>query len=450
MFKVAGIFVFFVIFVTLDLRAENLKDIWQKAHTLTPLEKPMLSPQDLKQARFGRKLFFDARMSFGGEISCASCHNPTNFFADGLPTSKGLSIGERNAPTVVNSFALERAFWDGRSDHIAAQALGPLENIAEHGTNRLQVVRHVESFYLKEYQSIFGDFPDIETNRSQAKPSFAQVSLTENLKRRFEDSSFFSFLKGTFSLAARRHAKPPKDAISWQQGYEALKPADKSRINQVFANIGIAISQYERTLTATRSPFDAFMANWTDPGEVPLSQNFDQGAFEGLKIFLGKGQCTNCHSGPNFTDNEFHNIGVISEFGDPGRVVGLRLAEDEGAFHCESEYYRAYPWLSNTDACEEKPYLDPDNPDNVGAFKTPSLRNVALTRPYFHNGSASSLHAVMQHYNELPDEPLPTGHLSQSLARVALNEEEIANVIKFMKSLSAPLEQPLDLDYQAN
>ncbi len=95
----------------------------QKHVSSLVLSDPKISAREHDLAGLGRKLFFDARLSKGGQISCASCHQPEKSFTDGLQFGHGIGITKRNTPSVVNSFAMFWFFWDGRADSLAAQAL---------------------------------------------------------------------------------------------------------------------------------------------------------------------------------------------------------------------------------------------------------------------------------------------------------------------------------------
>lgn len=123
-----------------------------------PLEIPADNPPTAAKVELGRKLYFDARLSTDGTVSCASCHAPSHGFADprGTPTSAGVggAVGTRNAPTVLNAAFLASQFWDGREPTLEAQAVQPLINSIEHGfANHPAVVEKLES--LPDYRPLF-------------------------------------------------------------------------------------------------------------------------------------------------------------------------------------------------------------------------------------------------------------------------------------------------------
>ncbi|RFC62552.1 tryptophan tryptophylquinone biosynthesis enzyme MauG [Fulvimarina endophytica] len=169
-----------------------------------------------------------------------------------------------------------------------------------------------------------------------------------------------------------------------------------SWFSEVFPDKGItretiltAIATYERTIVSGWSPFD----RWVEGDEAAVSDS----AKRGFDLFAGKARCSQCHSGWNFTDNEFHDIGLHS--GDIGRAA-----------------------------------LEPDNPKALYAFKTPGLRNTGYRAPYMHDGSLADLEAVIIHYeNGFGDRP----SLSPKLVPLRLTAEERADLIAFMHTLTA-------------
>jgi cytochrome c peroxidase len=152
-----------------------------------------------------------------------------------------------------------------------------------------------------------------------------------------------------------------------------------------------ALASFQRTLVSTPSRFDRYR-HMDD--RAALSDN----EIRGMNLFFGeKTQCATCHSGPLFTDYQFHNIGLNTRYADPGR---------------------------------ERVSL---SPADSGKFRTPSLRNVALTAPYMHNGSLPTLRDVIHHFNS-------GGHphtLKSPLIRpLGLTEEEMADLEAFLRALS--------------
>ena len=155
-------------------------------------------------------------------------------------------------------------------------------------------------------------------------------------------------------------------------------------------NVGKAIGAFERSLITQNSAFDRYLRG----DNTALSDK----ALRGLLLFAGKANCLACHDGANFTDESFHNIGLQTD--DLGR----------GKFE-QGAHFRY-------------------------TFKTPGLRNVALTGPYMHNGSINTLRDVVQFYNQggQRQEGIDT-----QMKPLHLSAEEVDQLIAFMESLTDPL-----------
>lgn len=180
------------------------------------------------------------------------------------------------------------------------------------------------------------------------------------------------------------------------QGYREMfqraypgEPIDEQRVAK-------AIAAFERTIVATDSPFDRWVAG--DDNAMTPSQ------LRGYKVFVdpAKGNCAVCHAPPNFTDNGFHNIGLAPREGtepDLGRYNIKKVAV------------------------------------NKGAFKTPTLRDIERTAPYFRDGSATTLRDVVDHYVRGGKDH---SNLSSSMRALDLSEQEKEDLVAFMRSLTSP------------
>lgn len=264
-----------------------------------PAANPALSTSVGKtQAKLGKMLFHDPRLSKSGIISCNTCHNLANFGVDGLPTSlgHGFVAGPRNSPTVFNAALHSRQFWDGRAKDVEEQALGPILNPKEMAMPASQAVID-RIVTIPEYVALF----------------------------------------------------------------RAAFPGQKQPVN--YPNVGRAIGAFERTLL-TPSRFDRFLR-----GETAALTAREK---RGLKRFLDIG-CAGCHSGPAMGGMVFQKFELPNRRGegDLGRYV---LTKD---------------------------------PKDRYVFKAYSLRNIARTYPYFHDGSvwdlgeAVRLMAKIQHGRDL-------------------------------------------------
>jgi len=381
------------------------------ARTFSPLPPPREDPtnarsQDPRAAALGQALFFEKRLSGSGALSCASCHDPRQHFADGKIVAEGIGRGERNTLTLVNAAHHRWFTWDGRSDSMWAQGLDPLEDPLEMGGNRVAIVRLVarDSAYRTAYERAFGPIPPIDSNRLGGP--------------RIPDA-----------------AKPvPLDVddplhVEWT----AMREIDRDRVDRVFSNVGKALAAYQRLLVDNDSPLDRFIAGLAADGKTttaPLEAN----ELRGLQLFVGKANCVQCHHGPTLTDGEFHNIGVPVAGGglptDAGRYEGVaRLKRNPfgaaGAFSDapESEVAVVSQGLVNS-------------PEQWGSFRTPSLRGVANTAPYMHAGQFATLEDVVRFYSTLEGAVQLDHHRETLLKPLHLTEAEIADLSAFLGALT--------------
>ena len=199
----------------------------------------------------------------------------------------------------------------------------------------------------------------------------------------------------------------------------------------VLAGVGKALAAFEETLVSGRSPFDDFR-DALSSGDFSSMKKYPEAAQRGLRIFVGRGNCSVCHFGPAFTNGEFHDTGVpffIKGGVDPGRYGGIRKLRANplnllGAYNDEAVGASA---VKTRQLAEEH--------RNFGEFKVPSLRNVAQTAPYMHNGSLATLADVVRHYSELsPDRVHADGE--RLLKPLRLSAGESADLVAFLASLS--------------
>lgn len=160
-----------------------------------------------------------------------------------------------------------------------------------------------------------------------------------------------------------------------------------------------ALASYVRTILAGGSPYDRYIAG----DQTALSE----AARQGLRIFRRKGNCVSCHVGPNLTDEAYHNTGIAwreGRFRDTGRFLVSKREQD------------------------------------MGAFKTPTLRQVAARAPYMHDGSLATLEEVVNYYDRGGN---PSAHLDPELQPLHLSAEEKAALVAFLRSLSGVVREGL-------
>jgi cytochrome c peroxidase len=371
----------------------TLRGLW--LDSLPPLPPDPSNPfaDNPLAAELGHKLFFDTRFSSNGQVACATCHLPELDFQDGTPLAQGVGVTDRRTMPLAGVAYSSWFFWDGRKDSLWAQALGPLENPVEHGGNRTQYAHLIAAHYRPEYETLFGPLPDL----SHLPPS----------------------------------AGPVEDAAA-RAAWEAMSMADRELVSHIYVNMGKAIAAYQRLLQLGPSRFDeyvtAVLANDWELANATLTAD----EIAGLRLFIGKGNCIDCHNGPLFTNNDFHNTGVPAVIGlpeDVGRALGAQqLLADE--FNCLSVYSDADPTQ-----CVELRFLVAEGHNLVRQYKPPSLRNVAERPPYMHAGQIGTLADVVAHYNRAP--AAPAGH--SELEPLNLNPQEMAQLIAFLRTLSGPL-----------
>lgn len=368
-----------------------LRSLWIESLPPLPPDPSNRVADDPRAARLGHALFFDKRLSANGQVACATCHQPERAFTDGLPRAVGIGQTERGAMTLIGAAYSPWFFHDGRADSMWAQALGPLESPVEHGGSRTRYARLIAEHYRQEYEEIFGPLPDLTGLPEDAGP-----------------------LDG-----------PAGEA--WQ----AMTPEQQEAITRVYVNIGKAIAAYERKLLPGPARFDDYVRAVVENDMEGMRAAFTPDEAAGLRLFLSKARCLECHNGPLLTNNAFQNVATPPLEGlppDPGRIDGVKLALGS-PFNCLGPYSDA-----QESDCSELKFTRVDDEELIGAFRTPTLRNVAQTAPYMHAGQFKTLREVIEHYNNMP--PSVIGH--NHLGPLGLTERELAQLEAFLRTLDSP------------
>jgi len=356
---------------------------------------------DRGAARLGQFLFFDRRLSGNGQVACATCHDPAKAFVDGRPLGKGVGDSDRHTASLWNVVYNRWFFWDGRADSLWAQALVPLENPNELASSRLQIVRLLfeDRDLKKAYERVFGPMPALS-----ATDRFPKIG----------------------------RPVPDDPAHPHHNAWSSMSVVDQDAVNRVFAHVGKCIEAYERLIVSRDSAFDRFVKA-SKANDSATANIYPVDAQRGLKLFLGKGNCRLCHSGPNFTDGEFHDTRLRTRDGGPPRDAGRY----HGAEHVLKVPFNALGAFSDErsgPAADKLEYLA-NIPQNWGLFKTPSLRNVGATAPYMHHGQLATVRDVVAHYSQLPD-AADTHHPERILVRLNLSDGEITDLVAFLESLT--------------
>jgi len=200
---------------------------------------------------------------------------------------------------------------------------------------------------------------------------------------------------------------------------------------KVLVDAGKALAAFQETLVTWRTAFDEFR-DALARGDRTATARYPEPAQRGLLVFIGKGACNTCHAGPAFTNGEFHDTG-IPFFVEPGRVDPGR---HEGIKKLLSSRYNLLGPYSDDPARSTAigtRHVAIEH-RNFGEFKTPSLRKLAMTAPYMHNGRLATLHDVVKHYSEIsPDRLHSDGE--RILKALQLSERETEDLVAFLESL---------------
>lgn len=370
-----------------------IETLWLESLPPLPDDPGNAVADDPRAARLGQMLFFDTRLSGNGEVSCATCHQPARRFTDGLPVARAIGESRRNTPSLVGVAYSPWLYWDGRKDSLWSQALAPLEDPAEHGGHRMRFARLLltDPLYRSEYHALFGELPALRDIAS---------------------------------------AEAGNGSFDWHAAWQNLSAENQHRIATIFANIGKALAAYERRLMPSPSRFDAYVSALLDE-RVEAEDILSRDERAGLRLFIGEARCVECHNGPLFTNNEFHNTGLLPPSGflpDEGRSKVLEQLTSD-MFNCLGEFSDAGP-----DQCAELVYMR-TGPELVGAMRTPSLRNLAGTEPYMHKGQMQTLAEVLEHYNRAPLALI--GH--SEVEPLGLSNRQLRQLEAFLLTLEAPI-----------
>jgi len=398
----------FLLYACLLLSAcEDSKPYWTAEHlkiigslSLSNLDQAPPTPSNRfanldKAASFGEQVFFDTRFSLNGKLSCASCHQPDRAFTDGLITAKGIRTTNRNTQTIIGAAYQTWFYWDGRKDSLWSQALVPFEAANEMASSRVKVLRTIsrDRNLKQQYEALFGKLP----------VSIFHKNIPEN-------------------------AGPWGDARTRDNWFRIPKSIQK-QINSAYANVGKAIGAYERKIPIPKTRFDKYAEVLSISGEQEASSLLNENEKAGLSLFIDEKRthCLRCHNGSLFSNGDFHNIGTGNLTGpqlDFGRYLGVQaVLQDE--FNCMGNNSDAKP-----EECNALRFLPKEiHGELQGAFKTPSIRYLNKTAPYFHDGRLSTVAEVLDHYTKKPSN-------GSELPDLSLTGEEKNQLIAFLATLN--------------
>jgi cytochrome c peroxidase len=368
----------------------TLKSLWIKSIPPVPMDSSNSYGDDERAALLGKKFFFDKKFSGNAKVSCGTCHREDYAFTDDLPLAHGMGTTGRRSMTLIGSAYSPWLFWDGRKDSLWSQALGPFESTVEHGISRVFVASVVIEHYKDEYERVFGPLPPVEK-------------------------------------LGRLPARPAADDPSAYKAWLKYSLEDREAVSRVYVNVGKAIAAYVRTILPGVSRFDEYVAAIVGGRTSDTESIFSEQEAEGLKIFIGKAKCTNCHLGPLFTNGDFHNLNIpVSDkmpF-DAGRAEGISLVlADE--FNCLGSF-------SDTKGkkCQQIWYMDTEGRKYNGAMKTPTLRNVVERPPYMHAGQFKTISEVLEFYRR---------SINPEVEHRGLTDSDLIALEAFLGTLSGPI-----------
>ena len=408
---------------------------WSTIHTLSPL--PALPTDTTNKyadspaaALLGQKLFFEPRLSgpiqagtrkegqlgdIGdkGKIACRNCHMPESRWLFDIRSNNETDISNatalgsqwmtRNASSVANTvFYVNKsgAHWrenDGYADSEWFDAQSEPEGPQVQNGSRLQLAHVIFEHYRREYNRAFPEWP---LNDATALADYKRFPAT---------------------------GSPYTDEPNWR----TLSAADKEIINRILVNYGKAMEAYLRKLVSRNAPFDRYVAgkSWAISADAKL----------GLKLFIGKAGCVRCHNGPNFSDDDFHVIGLKintihshADPAEPGRSANQSLICDPatagGDFSVNGHFSDDPATRRDGDFCKQK--------ISVGLWRTKSLRQVAETAPYFRDGQYRTLDDVIRFYDRGGD---PDGSYlggPKEIQPLHLSGDEKRQLREFLKTLT--------------
>lgn len=404
------------------------------ARTLTPLPAVPADPtnafaDDAAAATLGQRLYFDKSYSGAlvvgadggngglgavgetGKVACVSCHgSAAGDDARTTPNnvSLGTDYGTRNALPVVNASFNKWTNWGGRFDTQWSLPLAVAENARIMKSSRLAIAHLLFDKYRADYDAVF------------------PVPLDPALDPAATDAARFP-----------PSGKPKASASDPDGPWEMMTAGDRAIVNRIFVNYGKALAAYMRKHVSRDAPFDRFVA-----GDA---QALSASARRGFKVFAGKGRCATCHSGPNFSDDAFHALGVPQtgprvpavDTGRYGDLPGLLASGFNGA----SSYSDA------PDAGALKLAGLAQGPEMLGQFRTRSLRGLTASAPYMHSGQFATLEEVVDFYDDGGGEVVDGGVRDGLLQPLGLTADEQADLVAFLRSLEgAPVDAALLVD----
>jgi cytochrome c peroxidase len=417
-------------------KSAPLTDLQKRFGELAPPKLPA-PPEDVTNrfaddphaAKLGQKLFFDPSFSgrlidgdndgtngtMGmvgetGKIMCAACHNPSAGFVDARSPRHQISLGAawtiRKTRSLLDVGQANLLMWDGRHDALYNQVFNPLESANEMNSARLFVAEQMFRKYRSEYEGIFGPMP-----------AMSDTSHFPDLPADRAGCADFDYgtRKGTGC-----HGLPGDGAE-----FDGMSAQDQRAVTEVVVNMGKALGAYLRLLSCGPGRFDT----WVQGQSGALDESEQRGA----DLFIGKGHCITCHSGPFFTDQEFHNVGLR-----PGSVAVSFVDTDDRGAGAGMQQAIASPLNEKSEFSDGDAHRLPAmvSEGMEGAFRTPSLRCVSERPSYLHTAQYRALEDVLDFFADGGHE---SGFVGKSeLTPFDLSPDDRTDLVAFLKTLEGP------------
>ncbi|MFT7485711.1 MAG: cytochrome c peroxidase [Candidatus Paceibacteria bacterium] len=371
-----------------------------------PPPPPAGNPITVNKALLGKVLFWDEQLSATGTAACATCHIPTAGGSDprSVPNANSTHPGADGffgtADDIVGSIGVPASLPNGRYSLNGDFGLDPQVTSRKAQTVINAVYSPLLQFWDGRAEEVFLD------PISGAVVLAAGAALESQAAGPVDSGVEMGHLGTNWPGVVNRitSANPmdlavsmPADMATFVAGrtYPQLFTLAFGTNQVTAARICMAIATYERTLVGATAPFDTFIGN-SPPGAPPQNPGaLTQQERAGFQIFNGPGRCNVCHNGPIFSDNDFHYTGVRPVNEDLGRFVVDGL------------------------------------PGHRGSMKTPSLRNVELRGPFFHNGRFGTLEEVVEFYNRGGDFDAP--NKAPAVQPLGLSPGQRAALVAFLK-----------------
>ena len=343
---------------------------WDLPPGVPPPRLPAGAPMTEARVELGRHLFYDTRLSGNGEQSCATCHIQALAFTDGRPRGLG-STGERHPRSAMS-----------------------LVNVAYRDalTWGNPTLRSLEEQVLVP---LFGTDP-VELGLSGHEPRVYAALAASPVYRRLFAAAF----------------PPPAPADGVEGGVERLVTTD---------NVALALAAFQRSIVSFRSPYDRYRFHEDETALSPAARR-------GMRLFFsGRARCGGCHLGHTVSTDLGLNL-------DGGSKAATSPVSDPPVFLFHNTGLYNLPGPVPYPADNAGKYLHTGDLEDAGQFRIPSLRNVAVTAPYMHDGSIAALGEVLDHY--VAGGRAPNPRQSESIRPLSLRDDERRDLIAFLQSLT--------------